>query len=871
MWADSRITGVLATVWIVAFCAGPCFADNAARSGTDALRDAERLSWLRNWAAAQPYYAEAEKQFQAAGDRRNALFAHISGIRAELQRLPLLETSELLANELEDPLVQSDARLRLRCLVVKGDVDLDMDTGLAKRDWTEARSLAENLGEAGWVNRAQGELAIVSFLSGNHEAAALSILAAIVKARQMGDIASVVRYETLVGDGLVQWKQYDKALKYFDGALDIAKSEPDIQHPLLLYSGKIEALIGLGKVTEARDLLDSSLAAAQAKGAIGYESELHLRYGLLEIKRGSQARAIQELRKATELADSIDSPRIAAQSTFTLAQCLETKGDLEGASSTIAISIQRSRQAGDRLILPATLAEAARINIALGRPAIADQYFEEASEIAGGVIASVGNLTGKDEFISSLDQLYLDHFRFHAKERNPGAAFEVAEEVHGRAVADALHIGPRANEGGAAQMTAEEKRIAQLQLALMRSASRVDRLRILNSLASAEEEAYPAFITKARTDQNQVTRPVPLRDLQRSLGTNDTFLEYFIANPQSYCILVTREHAVIFDLPSRTEIEKAVDSHLKAIASKSNLRESGRALFRTILPAEATRTTNLIVVPDGALHRLPFDTIVDDRGDLLLMKHTVWYAPSGSVLNLLASKRSAPTAPAKPVLAVATGTDDSSDRGGPIRRGMFDLAGVNLPPLPNANSEARLVGEIMGPQSVVITGQAATESAVKSQPLEQYQVLHFAVHGVTSPSRPERAGLVFFPNKDGSEDGLWQVREIEQTQLHAKLVTLSACRGGDGKVMGTAGIESLVTPFLAVGAEAVVANLWDSDDAFTAVFMRAFYTYVRRGLPTADALRRAKVDVIARYGAEAPPQLWAGFILTGVNRQVFHD
>ena len=145
--------------------------------------------------------------------------------------------------------------------------------------------------------------------------------------------------------------------------------------------------------------------------------------------------------------------------------------------------------AGDRLILPATLAEAARINIALGRPAIADQYFEEASEIASGVIASVGNLTGKDEFISSLDQLYLDHFRFHAKERNPGAAFEAAEEVHGRAVADALHIGPRANEGGAAQMTAEEKRIAQLTL--FRRVLLVGTIgSILNSLASAEEEAW---------------------------------------------------------------------------------------------------------------------------------------------------------------------------------------------------------------------------------------------------------------------------------------------------------------------------------------------------------------------------------------------
>jgi tetratricopeptide (TPR) repeat protein len=869
MRAESRITGVLAIAGAMGLWLSPCFADDAVRGAADALKDAERLAWLRNWSAAQPYYAEAEKEFQASGDRRNALFAHISGIRAELQRLPLLETSERLADELEDPLVQSDARLRLRCLVVKGDVDLDMDTDLAKRDWTEARSLAESLGEVGWVNRAEGELAIVSFLSGNHEAAALSILAAIVKARKMGDIASVVRYETLVADGLVQWKQYDKALKYFDDALEIAKSEPDIQHPLLLYSGKIEALIGLGNIAEARSLLDSSLGAAQAKGAIGYQSELHLRYGLLEIKRGSQARAIQELRMATQLADSIDAPRIAAQSTFTLAQCLETSGDMGAASGAILISINRSRQAGDRVMLPATLAVAARINLALGRPAVADQYFDEASEIASGVIASVRNLTGKDEFISSLDQLYLDHFRFHAKQGNPGAAFEVAEQVHGRAVADALHITPKTNDD-AAQMTVEEKRLAHLQLALMRSTNRADRLRLLNSLARAEEEAYPAFIRRARSDQSPATRPVALRDVQRGLGANDTFLEYLVANPQSYCILITRERAAIFDLPSKTEIEKAVDFHLKAIASKADLRGSGRGLFRAILPAGATGTTNLIVVPDGALHRLPFDTIVDDRGDMLLAKHTIWYVPSGSVFNIL-SKRTGPTPSAKPVLAVAAGTDDIPEQVGPIRRGLFDLAGLNLPPLPNANSEARLVGEIMGPKSVVLTGRAATESAVKSQPLDGYRVLHFAVHGVTSPSRPERAGLVFLPSADGSEDGLWQVREIEQAQLSAELVTLSACRGGDGKVMGTAGIESLVTPFLAAGAEAVVANLWDSDDSFTAELMREFYTYVRRGLPTAEALRRAKVDVIARYGANAAPQLWAGFILTGINRQVFHD
>lgn len=141
-WADSNIVGVLTTAGTVVLWPGLCFADDAARISNSALQAAERLAWLRNWSAALPYYGEAEREFTASGDRRNALFAHISGIRAELQRLPLLETSELLANELENPLVQSDTALRLRCLIVKGDVDLDLDTELARRDWTRLQSVA---------------------------------------------------------------------------------------------------------------------------------------------------------------------------------------------------------------------------------------------------------------------------------------------------------------------------------------------------------------------------------------------------------------------------------------------------------------------------------------------------------------------------------------------------------------------------------------------------------------------------------------------------------------------------------------------------------------------------------------------------------
>jgi tetratricopeptide (TPR) repeat protein len=189
----------------------------------------------------------------------------------------------------------------------------------------------------------------------------------VKRARELGDVGSLVRYEALAGDGLVQWKEYDKALKFFDDALSIASKHPDIQQPLLVYSGKIEALIALGRTEEAKKLLDFALAGAKAKSAIGYQAELHLRYGRLESKRGARSVAIDELREAIRLADSINAQRISGQGAFTLAQCLESGGDLPGAQQAILQSIENARLAGDRLLLPATLAEAGRISVAMDR------------------------------------------------------------------------------------------------------------------------------------------------------------------------------------------------------------------------------------------------------------------------------------------------------------------------------------------------------------------------------------------------------------------------------------------------------------------------------------------------------------------------
>jgi len=67
---------------------------------------------------------------------------------------------------------------------------------------------------------------------------------------------------------------------------------------------------------------------------------------------------------------------------------------------------------------------------------------------------------------------------------------------------------------------------------------------------------------------------------------------------------------------------------------------------------------------------------------------------------------------------------------GNINREIFDAGSSQLKLWPAANGEARMVAGMMGSDSVMLLADAATESALKKQPLGQFRVLHFAVHGL---------------------------------------------------------------------------------------------------------------------------------------------
>ena len=165
----------------------------------------------------------------------------------------------------------------------------------------------------------------------------------------------------------------------------------------------------------------------------------------------------------------------------------------------------------------------------------------------------------------------------------------------------------------------------------------------------------------------------------------------------------------------------------------------------------------------------------------------------------------------------------------------------------------------------MFVGAQATESEFKREPLSQFNVIHFAAHAFADLHYPERSAIVLAPDKKTGDDGLLQIREIRNLYLRSDLVTLSACDAGLGRVQGIEGIESLVNAFLFAGARSVLASRWSTDDVFAASLMADVYKNLAEGSPVDDALQRAKLAALQRYGNAARPAYWSAFFVSGAG------
>ena len=843
--------------------------------------EAERLALLGNWTKARPLFTAAERIYCQRGDERDALRGRIGRLRCDVERTSYAAGAHDISEQLKNPLVEHDARLRLECLTVKGVIDMNTNTAAARQDWREVLALAKSLGDRVWQARATGWLGLLAFVDGKIAQAGKMVTEAIIETSLLHDVGGEIDFLTFFGYGLSEYHRSEQALACFNRALKLAESTPDTGFPFHVYIGKVEALGESNRRQEAYALLDRALEEARRTDTLGAQADLLREGGELAEQDGDSGRAQSYYQECAFVSKQADLPRLLADSMFKLTNLYQQSGDLRKAEESVAQAIEAVRQVEAPYELPHYLAVEAELKRASGKSHEADTLFSEASDLVEGMLLTVSSSADESSLIGGMSEIYVGHFRLAAISLNDlEKAFRIVERARGRVMLDALRTRRAVPAEGLGEVTPTEMQVVSLQRELRQHHTSSERRELLDRLDEAEASLKHTEYERYRFRKFFPPDPVDLRKLRRSLRPDEMILEYVLADPESFCLTVTREAVRLSRLHGRNQIDALVSRYLTEIQNKGAGQEEAQQLYAYLVEpvAGGKPKRRLIVVPDGKLNALAFDSLVSPTSHYLLESHVITYSPSSTVFYLLRSlsQRSRPTLP---FLGVSYDQDRSlpPQSGGVwgrvavVVRGVFDLGEAELPPLPYARQEVTSIARLAGPRSILLVGSDATEEKLKSEPLQDFEVLHFAVHGIGNAMEPERSALVLGTSPISKEDGLWQAREIRREVLNAELVTLSGCDTGVGKPEGEEGVANLVRAFLLAGTRNVVASWWAADDRLTAALMTRFYEHLAQGVDESEALNRAKLDILAEFGTQTAPYYWAGFSLVGAgdSRPVF--
>jgi len=849
--------------WV--FLLGPMLLPLRAQPEVDApalLRHALHLADLYNWVDAAPEFAKAETTFLASGDQKNALYARIGLMRGNLERGGLLARSAELAGELLDnPLLQSDKQMRMFCLIVKGDIDGESDHEAMRYDWEEVRSIARDLHNTEWENRALGQLGLAAFYDGDIATARNDVGKALAAATANGDAGGQILYLAVIGNGLTELKMYEQALPYFDQALKLAAATPDSGYPFVPYEWRVRAFIALKRLDEAQHSVDDMLSFARQRHGRSLEAAALVLVSQIATARNDFPTAVSALEQSVALCESSGLLQQLSEAQSLLADLYRKHGDLPKAEELASEAATSAQSTGDLWAVPQRLQEVAELQVAQGKFADADRVYDRAEAFVDAMVGKTGALLDKTGLIKASSEMYSQHFSLVADKFNdPAKAWTIVEQVRGRSTSDLLMAG----SASSSEAKRTEHRISELRLSLTTAHSNRDVQRIRDQIFIAEQSRW--VNPEVSILKSESHRTIGIAALQRSLDESTVILEYVAADPRSYCLVISRTGLSVVPLSETRRIEALTTAYIHAIKSRQQARAEAGGLYDALVRpiTGIAHKERLVVIRDGQLHFLPFDALIDGTGRYLAETHTITYAPSATSYYLLARRQQRPPSFDHALLAVGGVPYNSVPLLKASLAGGYDH--TSFSEIPGSKDEVLAAQAAVGNRgAVLLLDSKATESAFKRSDLAQYRIIHLAVHGVANTTHPDRSALLLLSDPAAGEDGLLQASEIVQLRLRADLVILSACDTAVGPLEGEEGIETLSRAFLLAGARSVVSTLWSVDDASSTFLITRFYAHLARNEPVASALTAAKRDMLHEFGHDKSPYYWAAFTLEGAS------
>jgi CHAT domain-containing protein len=182
--------------------------------------------------------------------------------------------------------------------------------------------------------------------------------------------------------------------------------------------------------------------------------------------------------------------------------------------------------------------------------------------------------------------------------------------------------------------------------------------------------------------------------------------------------------------------------------------------------------------------------------------------------------------------------------------------------LPNASTEVEdVANHFSSDRRTVFTGSQASPEAYQLSHAGQFSYIHFVAHGTANITIPLDSAVVLSRNPDDATVYKLYARDILKQNLHADLVTVSACYGSGLRNYSGEGLVGLAWAFLRAGSHHVIGAMWEVSDVSTPLLMDHLYAELAKGNQPDVALRSAKLSLIHSDGVFRKPLYWAPFQL----------
>lgn len=813
-----------------------------------------RLAEFYRWIDAQPHFQRAQQLSRPS--TRTGVLARIGYLRATMEQRNLADLTVTFAALEQNPIVRRHADIRMWLYIAKGDCDNELQfPEVARRDWELVKALADATRNHKWSYRADGELSIPYYYSGDLATSRRLVSQALAAAKAAKDDASVIRLLTHIGSVYITRGEVAAGMERLQTAEANALAAPDTGYPVVVKEGQILGLIASGKLAEAESLAGEIINRTKAQGRRIHECQTRLMLARVYEKQNKMPDAIREIEVAIQMAQAGNFYHQLAQAQMRLSDIYGRAGNLPEAAKYADRALRSTRNSGIISALPGRMQLLATLRVRQGRHAEADLMYRRAEDQVDAQLALTP--TGaRYLLLKSTSDIYTEHFALIAEHLpSVSAGYQIIERVRGRILADLLRRGSLGKTGN----PAAEREISALRLRLARATSPAEIARTRDAIFFARHKRWIADEPPSTTTvRRQAGRVLPISTVQRHLGPSDLLVEYVFTASKAYALVITKSQARLAKLGNRAPIDSAAGRFIAAIRGKQQAFTEGDALARLVFSSipEVRNHSNLIIVPDAQLHSVPVAALVVG-GKRLIETHALVRAPSASTYVLL--QRKTTTAPGRSLLAVG-GVRYNADASR-----IAQQRGYKLDNLPGSRDEAIAAADALAPilpDRLLLQDRNATETAVKQAVRTPRTLIHLGVHGIAS-DQPDRGALVFLPDAPAGEDGLLEVPEIVRLQLRSDLAVLSACDTAVGTVQGQEGVANLSRAFLLAGSRSVVSTLWAIDDAFSATLMRSFYSSLAKGMTKSAALVAAQRYIVQRFPETAVPWFWAGYMLEG--------